>query len=366
VLIALCLVAFSEAASVDPVSGSRSTCLPSLAAAAAASDGEPAIRSIGVCGYIAESEFLVSVEVTPPAGTLAQAVEDEPPDGWTVGTINSSGVFDAATGKVKWGPFFDASPRTLTYALTPPGSASGRATFTGAASFDGGGDPIAGTATLDPDPIFADGFESGDVSAWASASTGGGDLMVAGAPAALDGSFGLSAFVNDTQSLFVEDETPAADGAEACYRMRFLFDPNDFDPGEAAGRRRVRLFLALQTSPATARVFVIVLRRLNGAYSVMARARRDDGSRANTGFTPIGPGPHSIQVEWHRASGPGMNDGSLQLWIDEASVPTLTAIDNDTAAIHAGRLGMTSVKLGAAGTVYFDRFESRRQSLIGS
>jgi hypothetical protein len=80
-------------------------------------------------------------------------------------------------------------------------------TFSGAASFDGSGDLIAGTATLDPDPIFAAGFESGDVSVWAIASTGGGDLTVAGAPA---GSFGLSVFVNDMQVILLAPGSPPA------------------------------------------------------------------------------------------------------------------------------------------------------------
>jgi hypothetical protein len=45
-------------------------------------------------------------------------------------------VFDAATGLVKWGPFFDDQPRTLTYRIVlPPGVAMTR--LRGRVSFDG-------------------------------------------------------------------------------------------------------------------------------------------------------------------------------------------------------------------------------------
>src|SRR5688572_23498236 len=59
---------------------------------------------------------------------------------------------------------------------------------------------------ISTDAIFADGVESGDVSAW-SASTGSGDLTVTSA-AAIDGGQGLEANVNDTEPLFVRDDTP--------------------------------------------------------------------------------------------------------------------------------------------------------------
>jgi hypothetical protein len=44
----------------------------------------------------------------------------------------------------------------------------------------------------DDDLIFADGFESGDLCAWSSSGTDGGDLSVTAA-AAIGGSFGLAA-----------------------------------------------------------------------------------------------------------------------------------------------------------------------------
>ena len=60
----------------------------------------------------------VTLWVNPPAQTLAYAIEHQPPTGSSVVQINEGGHFDAASGKVKW-VFFDSTPRSLAYQLTP-------------------------------------------------------------------------------------------------------------------------------------------------------------------------------------------------------------------------------------------------------
>lgn len=65
------------------------------------------------------------------------------------------------------------------------------------------------------------------------------------------------------------------------------------------------------------------------------------------------------------SSGPDANDGSFQLWIDDTSVSMLTGLDNSRSAVDMARLGALSVKSGAAGTLYWDEFESRRLTAIG-
>jgi hypothetical protein len=211
------------------------------------------------------------------------------------------------------------------------------------------------------DLIFRDDFESGSFSRWSSSANGGADLTVTGA-AALDGTgSGLRAFVDDTAALYVVDESPAA---EERYRARFYLDPNGFDPGEAAGKLRVRIFIAF--NGASQRMATIVLRRLGGAYSVMGRVRRDDGTRSDTGFFAITDAPHFIEFDWWRASGPGANNGSFALRVDDVPVATLSGIDNDAADVEFARLGVMTIKTGAAGgTLYFDQFESRRLNPIG-
>lgn len=78
------------------------------------------------------------------------------------------------------------------------------------------------TATPGGDLIFADGFESGDFSAWSSSSTDDGDLSVTSG-AALVGSYGMSAVIDDNNAIYVTDDSP---NGETHYRARFYFDPN--------------------------------------------------------------------------------------------------------------------------------------------
>lgn len=93
--------------------------------------------------------FTVELRANPPAGTHAYAVEDRPPNGWQVTGVSHEGAFDSITGKVKFGPFTDASPRTLTYRLTPPANASGHFEFAGNSSLNGAAYPITGDDGID-------------------------------------------------------------------------------------------------------------------------------------------------------------------------------------------------------------------------
>lgn len=113
----------------------------------------------------------------PAEGTQAHAVEDQPPAGWRVGGISHEGVFDPATGRVKFGPYFDAAARELRYRLEPPADADARGLFTGMASADGvdsriGGDQVLlpvrrHPADLDPaDDRLAVGELTGYAAAW--------------------------------------------------------------------------------------------------------------------------------------------------------------------------------------------------------
>jgi Big-like domain-containing protein/Calx-beta domain-containing protein len=93
--------------------------------------------------------FTVELRANPPAGTHAYAIEDRPPNGWQVASVSHEGAFDSITGKVKFGPFTDATPRTLTYRLTPPANAAGHHDFAGNSSLNGAAYPIAGDDGID-------------------------------------------------------------------------------------------------------------------------------------------------------------------------------------------------------------------------
>lgn len=100
--------------------------------------------------YVPGTPFPVALLVEPPRHGAAHAVEDQPPAGWEVSRISHDGVFDAAHGKVKWGPFTDQRPRTLTYLVTPPPTAVGPHEFQGTGSLDGKSYPTLGDVRIEP------------------------------------------------------------------------------------------------------------------------------------------------------------------------------------------------------------------------
>jgi hypothetical protein len=109
--------------------------------------GARAARTLPGC-YAPGSPAAVSIATTPDAGTQVYAVEDAPPAGWSVSSISAGGSFDQANAKVKWGPFFDADARNLTYAATPPAGESGSRTFVGTISADGVNVAVTGTSVV--------------------------------------------------------------------------------------------------------------------------------------------------------------------------------------------------------------------------
>jgi hypothetical protein len=87
----------------------------------------------------------VCLTVTPDASTGVYAVEDMVPAGCTVSGITpADGSYDAVNHKVKFGPYFDHTPRTLCYTVNT--GCSG--TLSGLGSFDGVNVTITGQRQL--------------------------------------------------------------------------------------------------------------------------------------------------------------------------------------------------------------------------
>ncbi|HLO14017.1 MAG TPA: hypothetical protein VK206_04250 [Anaerolineales bacterium] len=214
------------------------------------------------------------------------------------------------------------------------------------------------TATIPvSDLIFKDGFESGSLSAWSSQTTDSGDLSVS-ANAALAGSQGMSAVIDDNNSIYVTDETP---NAEPVYRARFYFDPNSISM--VSGDTH---FILIDYSGTSTAVVRVVFRFSSGAYQIRTNLLNDSGTWILSNWFTISDAPHSIEIYWRAATSAGANNGGLTLWIDGLQKADLTGVDNDTRRVDRARLGaVTGVDSGTRGTYYFDAFESRRQTYIG-
>jgi RHS repeat-associated protein/CSLREA domain-containing protein len=213
------------------------------------------------------------------------------------------------------------------------------------------------TPTSTNDLIFADGFETGNLSAWTSNTPDNGDLSVSTA-AALKGTYGLQTVIDDNNSIFVTDDTPAA---EPRYRARFYFDPNSITMASGDA-----FFIFKGYTGTSTDVLRMEVRNSSGAYQLRGGLLTDGSVWTNTNWFTITDASHSMEVDWRAASAAGANDGALTLWIDGNQLADLTGVDNDTWRIDRDRLGAISgVDTGTRGTYYLDAFESRRTSYIG-
>ncbi len=208
-----------------------------------------------------------------------------------------------------------------------------------------------------PVELLHDEFESGDTHEWSSASSNGGALTVDHVAALAGSSYGLHAQVDGSTGEYLEHDltSPAL-----YYRGQFAFDTADFDPGEASGAHRVRLFLGLEQGPSPRRVLALVLKRSAGQYAVEARARLDDDSQSETGFFGITPGYHVVAFELAQASSPAASDGFLRLSLDGHLLSMVTGLANSGSHVDLARFGALSVKAGASGSIYLDDFASFR------
>ena len=129
-----------------------------------ASTGGTAIRQFGASGavrdlpyvYSAGVSFDVTITINPPDGTLAAALEDRPPPGWTIGSGSDGCEWAPISAKVKCGPYFEPNiPSEVHYTVTPPENGSREGCFTGTVSFDGNNQPIVGD-TFVPVAHYAD------------------------------------------------------------------------------------------------------------------------------------------------------------------------------------------------------------------
>ncbi len=207
------------------------------------------------------------------------------------------------------------------------------------------------------DAIFASGFESGSLSDWTGNANGSGDLSVSTA-AALVGSNGLLAFINDGTVMYVNDDSP---NAEPRYRARFYFDPNSLSMASGDAHIILRGY-----SGTSAVVLRVEFGFAAGAYQIRAALVNDGSTWTNTNWFTISDSPHSIELDWRAATGTGANNGALTVWIDGTQQADLAGVDNDTQRLDRVRLGaLADIDAGTSGMYYFDAFESRRQTYIG-
>ena len=203
--------------------------------------------------------------------------------------------------------------------------------------------------------------------AWSSNVNDGGDLSVVNNPPPLAGSYSLRALVDDANSIYVLDQTPAA---EANYNARFLFFLFSMN-GTGTDITNLTLFETYQAN-GTSVANVKIKRYTSGSsyyYKVSAGALNDASqyqaiNEVNLGSTNAA---HQIEIGWKAATASGANNGELKLWLDSQLIGTLSNLDNDTLRVESARLGVLSVtgSFYNLPAVLWDSFASTRGTYIG-
>lgn len=210
------------------------------------------------------------------------------------------------------------------------------------------GAPTSASFTVSPPPpaaLFADGFESGDTSAWSSVGGTAGRLSVT-AGAAMNGTTrGLAAGISAGTSGFVASTLPAS---QPGYRARFYLSPNSVAISNTTWRR---IFVAYNSTNGTSEVYRVELQRqTSGNYRVRAVVTRQGGTTATTPITVSGAGATAIEVAWQSgASAPF----SLRAGATTTSLTLNTTVRPGVRSVRMGPQGGLS---GVSGTIYFDEF----------
>ncbi len=206
--------------------------------------------------------------------------------------------------------------------------------------------------------IFADGFESGDTSAWTNEVDPDNDLLVNG-NVALYGSFGLKARIDDTNSMYVAKTFTD----KSRFRARFYFDPNSLTMPTATG------FIISQGRDASGVSYQVELGYTTASgYRVRTQVYNDAQVLAVGSWVNISDNPHFVEIDW-KAADTGTTNGYLSLWVDGVAQGSQTGIDNDTRVVNEVRLGaVAGIEAGTGGTnkeLRLDKFESRSSISVG-
>lgn len=294
------------------------------------------------------------------ASVVLSATATDPANGSAAGSaVTAAEWFDGAdpgagagTAMTPADGAFDATSEAVRATIATAGMAAGQHVLTVRARDAAGnwGPGTAVTLTVSASPvIFADGFESGNLSAW-SASSGGPSRLAVVAAARLDGAYGLRATISGNSPSWVDDARPTA---ETAYTASVALNPNNVNIGSAT----VPLLRALTGGASPVAAAELRIRRLTSPTRYQAQlavARR--GGTSATAWVGLPSGWGRVGLSW--ASG---TSASASLKVGGSTAATLTGLDTSAYRIETSRLGPSAgLASGMSGSLYLDSFTSSR------
>jgi hypothetical protein len=212
------------------------------------------------------------------------------------------------------------------------------------------GDGGAAVISITPvDGIFADGFESGDLSAWSSA-TGGAQLTVESG-AAMAGGYGLVTRLSGKSAAYVADASPAAATA---YRARFWFAPR----GTVTGVKPIDIFVGRSSAAA---IFRVQYQHASGGeLRVRLGIARKRGT-AYSGWIAISDTAHAIELAWSSSAA-----ATVWLHLDGTVADAVIGLNTSAYRLESVLIGPSGgMSASASGSLWFDGLVSTESTAIG-
>lgn len=270
---------------------------------------------------------------TAPGGLTGRAASDLEVDlGWTAATdtqgvtgynIYRDGSLIDTTGAVTGYADDTVSPdSTYHYAVSAVDAVGNESPQT---------DPVAVTTPAGSPPVFTDGFETGDLSAW-------------------DRSAGLTAEGSNVNTGAWAVEGNTTNGAT--YAKKTL--PSTYPDAYA----QVHFDLVSQTD----QVNLLRLRSAGGASlgyvyvdtSGRVGVHNDASGKSTRSAVVVGPGWHSLQLRVRADDSPGTATGALQVWLDGTPVDDISSTAVDVGATPVGQVQIGETQSGRTYDVVLD------------
>lgn len=190
--------------------------------------------------------------------------------------------------------------------------------------------------------------EEGTTADFDSVTQNGSSTFTATAAAALSGSYGISVYIDASQSQTYG--TLSGPAGETLITVQFMIDPNSLTMGDGESFRVVTA-----NGTATLAAFACYLKYTTaGGYEIFSYVKLDDGTFQSSS-TAITDAPHTVMMVWAAATAAGADDGYMQTYIDGEWVSSITGLDNDTKVVDEILYGAElSIDAGTTGTFYLD------------
>ena len=314
------------------------------------------LDAAGNWGPVATTEFIV--DITAPVVTSV-TVSPSPTNGATSVTLTAN-ASDSSTGVAGAEYFVGTDPGMgngtqmtsvdngatwIAADIDVTGWADGNYTLGVRAQDAAGNWSVAVPTTLVvADILFADGFETGNFSAW-SINNGSSSVST---NAAMAGTFGME--VNllggaEGRAIYNYNVAPAL----TTYNARFYFNPNGaMSPGQSH-----RIFDGQQGT--TARFWVLFRRNNAGVPQVRAIVSQSAGAVQRTAWYTIADAPQYLEFMWEAGT-----NASFSLYVN-GTLHQLTGLNTSGYEVTRVRLGaIAGVANSYSGIEYFDEFVSKR------